>query len=151
MLKKQRRRRWLSGLLAAVMVLSLLPVSAFAAATEPTGDSLQWVEEKVTELNEGITPPYQSGGWYPFGEGNSDLYYNVYIRYIGGAKPITDALVFVVPGDNANENNCAIPDFTSLPEYWSKVSPSQIFIGDGVTGIGNNAFVGMDTVDLVTF
>ena len=33
MLKKQRRRRWLSGLLAAVMVLSMLPVSVFAADT----------------------------------------------------------------------------------------------------------------------
>ena len=41
MLKKQRRRRWLSGLLAAVMVLSLLPVSAFAA-TAPGEDSAQY-------------------------------------------------------------------------------------------------------------
>ena len=49
MLKKQRRRRWLSGLLAAVMVLSLLPVSAFAAATAPEEADLTWVTRKLAK------------------------------------------------------------------------------------------------------
>ena len=41
MLKKQRRRRWLSGLLAAVMVLSLLPVSVWAEYMPPVGATQQ--------------------------------------------------------------------------------------------------------------
>ena len=148
-MKRQRRTRLLSWILALCMVLSMLPTTALAAS-EPTDADLRWVTGKVNELNMGIEPPYSSGGWHSFGK-DSDLYYNVYTRYIGGATPVFDALVFVVPGNGANKENCAMPDFEALPEYWSRVSPSQIFIGAGVTGIGSNAFVGMDTVDRVTF
>ena len=152
-MKRQALRRLLSGFLAAVMVAALLPVTAMAAS-EPTGEALKWVNDAVDEIN-GALPEgsnqYISTGWSQLG--TSDLYCNVYTRtvVIPGQEISFDSMVFIMPGNEANSANCAMPDYESLPTLWGGSNASQIFIGAGVTGIGSNAFVGMDTVDQVTF
>lgn len=143
---KKMWKRFVSLLLACTLLAGMLPLSA-SAAGEPT-DS-QWITEKIEEINAGLEQgeQYHRGNYYKLGD--SDLYRLTFTRTIDTeTATITDAVIFIVPGTDANENNSSIPDYNSLGETpWEESSASAVYIADGVTGIGNHAFDGMSTLE----
>lgn len=143
---KKMWKRFVSLLLACTLLAGMLPLSA-SAVSEPT-DS-QWITEKIEEINAGLEQgeQYHRGNYYKLGD--SDLYRLTFTRTIDTeTATITDAVIFIVPGTDANENNSSIPDYNSLGETpWEESSASAVYIADGVTGIGNHAFDGMSTLE----
>lgn len=143
---KKMWKRFVSLLLACTLLAGMLPLSA-SAVSEPT-DS-QWITEKIKEINAGLEQDeqYHRGNYYKLGD--SDLYRLTFTRTIDTeTATITDAVIFIVPGTDADENNSSIPDYNSLGETpWEESSASAIYIADGVTGIGNHAFDGMSTLE----
>ncbi len=148
---KKMWKRFVSLLLACTLLAGMLPLSA-SAASEPTEDS-QWITEKIKEINAGLEPDeqYHRGNYYKLGD--SDLYRLTFTRTIDTeTATITDAVIFIVPGTDADENNSSIPDYNSLGETpWEESSASAIYIADGVTGIGDHAFDGMTTLETIEF
>lgn len=147
---KKMWKRFVSLLLACTLLAGMLPLSA-SAVSEPT-DS-QWITEKIEEINAGLEQDeqYHRGNYYKLGD--SDLYRLTFTRTIDTeTATITDAVIFIVPGTDADENNSSIPDYNSLEETpWEESSASAIYIADGVTGIGNHAFDGMTTLETIEF
>lgn len=147
---KKMWKRFVSLLLACTLLAGMLPLSA-SAAGEPT-DS-QWITEKIEEINAGLEQgeQYHRGNYYKLGD--SDLYRLTFTRTIDTeTATITDAVIFIVPGTDADENNSSIPDYNSLGETpWEESSASAIYIADGVTGIGDHAFDGMTTLETIEF
>lgn len=145
---KKMWKRFVSLLLACTLLAGMLPLSASAAVSAPTEDS-QWITEKIKEINAGLEQgeQYHRGNYYKLGD--SDLYRLTFTRTIDTeTATITDAVIFIVPGTDANENNSSIPDYNSLGETpWEESSASAVYIADGVTGIGNHAFDGMSTLE----
>ena len=111
------------------------------------------ITEKIKEINAGLEPDeqYHRGNYYKLGD--SDLYRLTFTRTIDTeTATITDAVIFIVPGTDADENNSSIPDYNSLGETpWEESSASAIYIADGVTGIGDHAFDGMTTLETIEF
>ena len=149
---KKMWKRFVSLLLACTLLAGMLPLSASAAVSAPTEDS-QWITEKIEEINAGLEQgeQYHRGNYYKLGD--SDLYRLTFTRTIDTeTATITDAVIFIVPGTDANENNSSIPDYNSLGETpWEESSASAIYIADGVTGIGDHAFDGMTTLETIEF
>lgn len=149
---KKMWKRFVSLLLACTLLAGMLPLSASAAVSAPTEDS-QWITEKIKEINAGLEQgeQYHRGNYYKLGD--SDLYRLTFTRTIDTeTATITDAVIFIVPGTDANENNSSIPDYNSLGETpWEESSASAIYIADGVTGIGDHAFDGMTTLETIEF
>ena len=147
---KKMWKRFVSLLLACTLLAGMLPLSA-SAASAPT-DS-QWITEKIEEINAGLEQDeqYHRGNYYKLGD--SDLYRLTFTRTIDTeTATITDAVIFIVPGTDADENNSSIPDYNSLGETpWEESSASAIYIADGVTGIGDHAFDGMSTLETIEF
>lgn len=145
---KKMWKRFVSLLLACTLLAGMLPLSASAAVSAPTEDS-QWITEKIKEINAGLEQgeQYHRGNYYKLGD--SDLYRLTFTRTIDTeTATITDAVIFIVPGTDADENNSSIPDYNSLGETpWEESSASAVYIADGVTGIGNRAFDGMTTLE----
>lgn len=149
---KKMWKRFVSLLLACTLLAGMLPLSASAAVSAPTEDS-QWITEKIKEINAGLEQgeQYHRGNYYKLGD--SDLYRLTFTRTIDTeTATITDAVIFIVPGTDADENNSSIPDYNSLGETpWEESSASAIYIADGVTGIGDHAFDGMSTLETIEF
>lgn len=149
---KKMWKRFVSLLLACTLLAGMLPLSASAAVSAPTEDS-QWITEKIKEINAGLEQgeQYHRGNYYKLGD--SDLYRLTFTRTIDTeTATITDAVIFIVPGTDADENNSSIPDYNSLGETpWEESSASAIYIADGVTGIGDHAFDGMTTLETIEF
>ena len=134
---KKRWKRTISFLLAIVMVLSLLPVSAWAAVDintyvpdgyeKPTGS--QWQESPAMQI------------------GASDLYYKYwYYVDISSGSPIMEAQLVIFPDPNKTSGNFAIPDYSaatgSNAAPWNQsigTNYVKVFIADGVTDIGDYA------------
>lgn len=148
---KKMWKRFVSLLLACTLLAGMLPLSA-SAANAPGQDS-QWITEKIEEINAGLEQgeQYHRGNYYKLGD--SDLYRLTFTRTIDTeTATITDAVIFIVPGTDADENNSSIPDYNSLGETpWEESSASAIYIADGVTGIGDHAFDGMTTLETIEF
>ena len=139
MLKKQRRRRWLSGLRAAVMVLSMLPVSVWASYKKP----------------EGYEPPEGASQTYVFSIEGTALQYTFY-RYSDPTDPtgkyIQEMVITVDP--ESTSTVCSIPDYTTVESRpWNEAATSlqAVYVGDGVTGIGQNAFSNMTALRELDF
>ena len=134
------RKKALSLLLVIVMIVSLFPAAAWAVS-EPEPNA--WVQEKIeTYTNDG----YSLNG--PTKISNSDLYqYNLFKRE---EKPeggyITKTVYIILPGEGAI--NPVIPNYDGVNtgQPWAEDFPTAIYIADGVTGIGNNAFNGNYTL-----
>ena len=68
-----------------------------------------------------------------------------------GGNSASDTVILILPGENAA--------ITTLPNYesansgqpWAASNPSQVYIADGVTGIGNYAFAGNMNLQQVVF
>ena len=135
MLKKQRRRRWLSGLLAAVMVLSLLPVSVWAEYMPPVGATKQG----------------------PYSIENTGLQYTYYALLNPG--PEGGYIYEMEISVNPDAQDTGDPDFYSIPNYteggypWSGAADSlqKVYISEEVTGVGSYTFTGMTTLQEVVF
>ena len=152
-MKRQALRKLLSGFLAVVMAITILPVSAMAVSP-PEEDDLTWVYKIVDSLNADIADPdqqYRLAGSIPMTP--SDLYAIRYRRdFQTGETFVTETVMFIVPGAGASETNCAIPSYSSLESTpWGSSGATGIYIAAGVTGIGDNAFSGMSAVEQVTF
>ena len=114
-MKRQALRKLLSGFLAVVMAITILPVSAMAVSP-PEEDDLTWVYKIVDSLNADIADPdqqYRLAGSIPMTP--SDLYAIRYRRdFQTGETFVTETVMFIVPGAGASETNCAIPSYSSL-------------------------------------
>lgn len=138
-------------LLTVCMLVTMLPVSALAAS-EPT--DMTWVEDKIEEIQAAIPegePPYTAGSWFSIP--GTDLYRLSLTRSIDTAEGLVqDAIVFIAPGAGAGTDARSIPDYNDPSETpWGSSSASQVYIADGVTGIGANAFNDMATLNNVVF
>ncbi|MBM6919302.1 S-layer homology domain-containing protein [Intestinimonas butyriciproducens] len=151
-------KRTCSLLLAIVMAFSLLPVSAWAAASAPTegSEQYQYAQGILNQLNAAIEADkqYRMSPAIPVG-GNSDLYrYDLTRNHYEGTVLVNDVIVIVVPGTGGS--NYSIPDYTAdedslLSRPWGQSSPSAVYIASGVTGIGDNAFYNMNSLQTVEF
>lgn len=154
-MKRQALRRLLSGFLAAVMVAALLPVTAMAVSEPTTGSAADnWVNQKINELNNALPAgeaQFEKGDYLPIT--NTDLYRITVSRRVETADmTINEYVMMIVPGDGAETDNSAIPNYDSLADTpWETAGYSKIFIGAGITGIGNNSFVGISGINQVTF
>ena len=140
---KRRLKSAVSILLAVVMIVSMLPVTAFAAVGEPSLDG--WAEEKAGAL-EGSG--YVKGG--PFRLQGSDLYQFTFTKnnYDDEGNLTQDAVYLILPGTgavNTEMPNYGEPDSPTKP--WAEANPSAVYIAGGVTGIGAHAFENMRNLE----
>ena len=127
------------------MLMTMMPVTAWAV-DQPNSI---WVDQKIQEINAAIPEGeqhYIAGNYYLIP--GTDLYRRSLTRLIDDEDgTITDVIIFIVPGNNADPSKCAIPDYDSLAETpWGESSASALYIADGVTGVGEHAFDGMSTL-----
>ena len=150
---KKIQKRIFSLFLAVVMAFSLLPATAWAASP-PEAEDLAWVNGIVNGLNDDITDPNQQ--YRPMGTlamSPSDLYAVQYQRSFATETTfVTETIMFIVPGSGAKENYCEIPEYENLNDTpWGRSGATEMYIADGVTGIGDNAFNGMTALEKVVF
>lgn len=141
---KRLRKRMLSILLVLAMAFSLMPISAIAAgATAPT-EIPEWIQEKINSIPE--NEQYNKPGWQEIT--GSDLFYYPLMRSeIVDGHMVTDTIVFIAPGENANAADSSIPNYKSMEDSpWGESTVSAVYIADGVTGVGNYAFDNMTTL-----
>ena len=152
MLKKQRRRRWLSGLLAAVMVLSLLPVSVFAA------DTAQPIFEETWNSGGYYVPDALKTDNWKFESAvtmtDCDLVYARYERSVwnesSGGFSYDYAYVIALDKQAGSGINYDIPDYGSGGAPWAgDKTMSAVYMQEGITAIGDNAFVEKSLLETV--
>lgn len=152
-MRRRTLRRWLSGFLAAVMMVTLLPVTALAVEKPTSGADYDWVQEKIKEIQK-IDPlhPYTVNG--PYRIESSDLYQytlqNTYTDETGHSG--TDTIILILPGENAS--NTVLPNYKNAEDEeipWMKSRPSRVYFSAGVTGIGNYAFADNPNLQQVIF
>lgn len=81
----------------------------------------------------------------------SDLYAVQYQRSYSTDVFITETILFIVPGKDADLDKCIIPNTDSTNSVWANSGAIGLYIADGVTEIGNHAFDGMSTLETVEF
>ena len=109
---KRRLKSAVSILLAVVMIVSMIPVTAFAAVGEPSLSG--WAEEKAEAL-EGSG--YAKVG--PFPLQGSDLYQFTFTKnnYDDEGNLTQDAVYLILPGTDAVD--------TEMPDYGEPDSPTK--------------------------
>ncbi|MGI6030726.1 MAG: leucine-rich repeat protein [Eubacteriales bacterium] len=143
---KQLNKRILSLLLTLVMLIAMLPSTVWAVVSPPNSS---WVENKIEEINAGLPPgqQYVVNDWYPIA--GTDLYRRSLTRSVDGPEgTFLDAILFIAPGTGASPGSSMIPDYegANMGQPWTSAKPSAIYIADGVTGVGDHAFHGIDTL-----
>ena len=131
---KRVRKRICSLLLAIVMAVSLLPTSAWAA--EQRTDEA-W--KSSTYGQELITAGYEFAGSYMLD--NTDIIYASFMIYDREQQRTSFAYIFADGGGGAGKN---ITFTGSAP--WSEMNLDRVYIEDGITGIGDNAFANQVTM-----
>lgn len=147
---KKMWKRFVSLLLACTLLAGMLPLSA-SAASEPGDNELTWVTQTVGELNDKLTGTvlFEKKGAIPIQ--GSDLYAVQYQRSYSTDVFITETILFIVPGKDADLDKCIIPNTDSTNSVWANSGAIGLYIADGVTEIGNHAFDGMSTLETVEF
>lgn len=148
---KKMWKRFVSLLLACTLLAGMLPLSASAQATAPGEEELTWVTQTVGELNDKLTGTvlFEKKGAIPIQ--GSDLYAVQYQRSYSTDVFITETILFIVPGKDADLDKCIIPNTDSTNSVWANSGAIGLYIADGVTEIGNHAFDGMSTLETVEF
>lgn len=141
---KQTWKRLLSLLLACVLVVSALPLSASAQVSEPSEATKGW----VSGICQNNYSDYGFGQYFQLG--NSGVYWASAVKYQQTAEGVvTDTVLFIVPGEGATGEDAMMPDYNSTPELWAHGNVSALYIGDGVAGIGDYAFYNIPTLEKV--
>lgn len=150
-MKRRQLKQIVSMLLAVVMAVGLLPTTAFAADPPDISDIPGYEIPKDPQGN-----PYQRGSSSSLGNGLKYTYF-YYLNTDNPAGPVMNAeLVIFKDPQASSDSTCRMPDYESGQAPWKESSGGMtprydsIFIAKGVTGIGNYAFQGMDTVTKVT-
>lgn len=145
---KRRLNRAVSFLLTMVMLFSLLPTSAWAAATAKPISEEEW----------------DSGGYYQpdalLGDGwkfsdavtmtDCDLVYARYEKREWTGTGYAYKYAYVIALDESSGSNYAIPDYPSGGAPWAQDDTmSEVYIEEGVTRIGSNAFANKNLLTLV--
>ena len=148
---KKMWKRFVSLLLACTLLAGMLPLSASAQATAPGEEELTWVTQTVGELNDKLTGTvlFEKKGAIPIQ--GSDLYAVQYQRSYSTDVFITETILFIVPGKDADPDKCIIPNTDSTNSVWANSGAIGLYIADGVTEIGNHAFDGMSTLETIEF
>lgn len=148
---KKMWKRFVSLLLACTLLAGMLPLSASAQVMAPGEEELTWVTQTVGELNDKLTGTvlFEKKGAIPIQ--GSDLYAVQYQRSYSTDVFITETILFIVPGKDADLDKCIIPNTDSTNSVWANSGAIGLYIADGVTEIGNHAFDGMSTLETVEF
>ena len=139
---KRRLKSAVSILLAVVMIVSMLPVTAFAVEAPSLSG---WAQKKAEALEDS---GYEKGG--PFRLQGSDLYQFTFTKnnYDDEGNLTQDAVYLILPGTDAVDTE--MPDYgepDSPTKPWAEANPSAVYIADGVTGIGAHAFENMRNLE----
>ena len=113
-----------------------------------------WVDDKIAEIQASVPEgeeKYRRNG--PYAIQGTDLYqYTLMRSYVDDSgNSASDAVILILPGENATITT--LPDYESASsgQPWANSKPSQVYIADGVTGIGNYAFAGNMNLQQVVF
>lgn len=149
---KKMWKRFVSLLLACTLLAGMLPLSA-SAAGEPT-EMTEWLQKKVEEIQATVpegSQEYTEHG--PFRIGDSELYQYTLMRSFvdDEGSSASDTIILILPGVNAE--NTSLPDYKNAmdDQPWEESFPSQIYIAEGVTGIGNYTFANNNNLKKVVF
>lgn len=149
---KKMWKRFVSLLLACTLLAGMLPLSASAA--EKPEEMTEWLQEKVKEIQATVpegSPGYDVNGSFPIGD--SELYQYTLMRSFVDEEghSASDTIILILPGVNAE--NTSLPDYKSAmdDQPWEESFPSQIYIAEGVTGIGNYTFANNNNLKKVVF
>lgn len=149
---KKMWKRFVSLLLACTLLAGMLPLSA-SAASEPT-EMTEWLQKKVEEIQATVpegSQEYTKHG--PFRIGDSELYQYTLMRSFvdDEGSSASDTIILILPGVNAE--NTSLPDYKNAmdDQPWEESFPSQIYIAEGVTGIGNYTFANNNNLKKVVF
>lgn len=149
---KKMWKRFVSLLLACTLLAGMLPLSASAA--EKPEEMTEWLQEKVKEIQATVpegSPGYNENGPFPIGD--SELYQYTLMRSFVDEEghSASDTIILILPGVNAE--NTSLPDYKSAmdDQPWEESFPSQIYIAEGVTGIGNYTFANNNNLKKVVF
>lgn len=149
---KKMWKRFVSLLLACTLLAGMLPLSA-SAASEPT-EMTEWLQKKVEEIQATVpegSQEYTKHG--PFRIGDSELYQYTLMRSFvdDEGSSASDTIILILPGVNAEKTS--LPDYKSAmdDQPWEESFPSQIYIAEGVTGIGNYTFANNNNLKKVVF
>ena len=130
-------KRTCAFLLTVCVLMTMMPVTAWALTLEE------------------IQSP--ESDWKLFGEArlikNSDLQARMYTRTDPGTWAAEYALVIEKQPVASENGNFSIPDYVATSEtLWGNIyeTTKYVFIEDGVTSIGNNAFSNMPILEQVT-
>ncbi len=144
-MKRRQLKQIVSMLLAVVMAVGLLPTTAFAA--DPP------------DIPEYTPPQKPEGGSYDFSRSeklSNGLMYSIYSYYDPDGPILVAELVIHKDPDADPSATFSMEDYSHGEAPWNQpvggMTPryDSIFIASGVTGIGDYAFQGMDTVTKVT-
>ncbi len=151
-----KMKRFLAMILACVMLLMLLPLSASAAASGTLGDTITWSftdDGTLTISGTGAMPDYDSSSfreapWYPYAKKVTKIVIN------GGITRVGDYTFY-------NLNGSYYPNVTSVElkgvkeigtkTFFNSTLMTDLTLGEGLQTIGNNAFAycdGLSTVKL---
>lgn len=149
---KKMWKRFVSLLLACTLLAGMLPLSA-SAVSEPT-EMTEWLQKKVEEIQATVpegSQEYTKHG--PFRIGDSELYQYTLMRSFvdDEGSSASDTIILILPGVNAE--NTSLPDYKNAmdDQPWEESFPSQIYIAEGVTGIGNYTFANNNNLKKVVF
>ena len=150
-MKRRQLKQIVSMLLAVVMAVGLLPTTAFAADPPDISDIPGYETPKDPQGN-----PYQRGSSSSLGNGLKYTYF-YYLNTDNPAGPVMNAELVIFKDPQAlSGSTYRMPDYERGQAPWKESSGGMtprydsIFIASGVTGIGDYAFQGMDTVTKVT-
>ena len=131
-------------LLTVCMLMTMIPVTAWAVRATAPAEIPTWIQEKIDSIPE--SENYSRPGWQEITD--SDLFYYPLMRSeVVDGHMVTDTIVFIAPGDGASAEYSSIPKYDSITESpWGESTVSALYIADGVTGVGNHAFDGMSTL-----
>ena len=149
---KNLRKRSFSLFLAIIMIATMIPISAQAAAQVKPLTENDWTSEGYYVPNDlqGYTYDYgltMTGGDLAF----AYFYKQVYNPDIGG---MTRERVLVISKDpQSSGSQYTIPDYTAATNApWGQDNAAnKLYIQEGITGIGAYAFASMTTLNGVTF
>lgn len=149
---KKMWKRFVSLLLACTLLAGMLPLSA-SAVSEPT-EMTEWLQKKVEEIQATVPEGSQEYIAYgPFLIGDSELYQYTLMRSFvdDEGSSASDTIILILPGVNAE--NTSLPDYKNAmdDQPWEESFPSQIYIAEGVTGIGNYTFANNNNLKKVVF
>ena len=149
-MKKRMWRRLAALCLTLCMLLTCLPVSAWAYDRT---EAPPWAQEIINDL-EDQDDEYDYTHSYTLSISGSSLVYCVYTyqRFIedgnGGTSVIDKKVLLIGPDENEVEE--AIPNYDASGTPWAGITGiADLYITDGVTAVGNNAFSGMTELETV--